>query len=77
MRQRIVSILSGKTNEKLVPVQETEITIHGFISLNLLKNRGEQFFFVNDRFIKAVIHAIMAAYDGLYETAHNLVIFYT
>jgi DNA mismatch repair protein MutL len=33
MRQRIVSIFSGKTNEKLVPVQEeTEIvTIHGFI----------------------------------------------
>jgi hypothetical protein len=25
MRQRIVSIFSGKTNEKLVPVQETEI----------------------------------------------------
>jgi DNA mismatch repair protein MutL len=51
-------IFSGKTNEKLVPVQEeTEIvTIHGFIvSLNLLKKTREQFFFVNDRFIKAVI----------------------
>jgi DNA mismatch repair protein MutL len=33
MRQRIVTIFSGKTNEKLVLVQEeTEIvTIHGFI----------------------------------------------
>jgi DNA mismatch repair protein MutL len=51
--------LSGKTNEKLVPVQEeTEIvTIHGFIGKPEFakKNRGEQFFFVNDRFIKAVI----------------------
>jgi DNA mismatch repair ATPase MutL len=41
------------------------------------KNRGEQFFFVNDRFIKSgyLHHAIMAAYDGLYEMEHNLVIF--
>jgi DNA mismatch repair protein MutL len=71
MRQRIVSIFSGKTNEKLVPVQEeTEIvTIHGFIGKPEFakKNRGEQFFFVNDRFIKSgyLHHAIMAAYDGL------------
>jgi DNA mismatch repair protein MutL len=31
------------------------------------KNRGEQFFFVNDRFIKSgyLHHAVMAAYEGL------------
>ena len=71
MRQRIVNVFSGKTNEKLVPVQEeTEIvTIQGFVSKPEFakKNRGEQFFFVNDRFIKSgyLHHAIMAAYDGL------------
>ena len=70
-RQRIVNIFSGKTNEKLVPVQEeTEIVdIQGFVSKPEFakKNRGEQFFFVNDRFIKSgyLHHAVMAAYDGI------------
>jgi DNA mismatch repair protein MutL len=70
-RQRIVNIFSGKTNEKLVPVQEeTEIvSIQGFVSKPEFakKNRSEQFFFVNDRFIKSgyLHHAVMAAYEGL------------
>ena len=70
-RQRIVNIFSGKTNEKLVPIQEeTEIvSIQGFVGKPEFakKNRGEQFFFVNDRFIKSgyLHHAVMAAYDGL------------
>ena len=70
-RQRIVNIFSGKTNEKLVPVkEETEIvSIQGFVSKPEFakKNRGEQFFFVNDRFIKSgyLHHAVMAAYEGL------------
>ncbi|MFV5699450.1 DNA mismatch repair endonuclease MutL [Flavobacterium sp. ZT3R17] len=71
LRQRIVNIFSGKTNEKLVPVQEeTEIVaVQGFVSKPEFakKNRGEQFFFVNDRFIKSgyLHHAVMAAYDGI------------
>ena len=71
LRQRIVAIFSGKTNEKLVPVnEETEIlTIHGFVGKPEFakKNRGEQFFFVNDRFIKSgyLHHAVMSAYDGI------------
>ncbi len=70
-RQRIVNIFSGKTNEKLVPVQETTeiVNIQGFVSKPEFakKNRGEQFFFVNNRFIKSgyLHHAVMAAYDGL------------
>jgi len=70
-RQRIVGIMSGKTNEKLVPVnEETEIiNIQGFVCKPEFakKNRGEQFFFVNDRFIKSgyLHHAVMSAYDGL------------
>ena len=71
LRQRIVNMFSGKTNEKLVPVKEsTEIvTIEGFVSKPEFakKSRNEQFFFVNDRFIKSgyLHHAIMAAYDGI------------
>ncbi len=71
LRQRIVNIFAGKTNEKLVPVsEETEIvTLQGFIGKPEFakKNRGEQFFFVNDRFIKSgyLHHAVMAAYEGL------------
>ena len=70
-RQRIVSVFGGKTNEKLVPVtEETEIvTISGFVGKPeyAKKSRGEQFFFVNDRFIKSgyLHHAIMNAYEGL------------
>jgi DNA mismatch repair protein MutL len=71
LRQRIVTIFSGKTNEKLVPInEETEIvSIQGFVCKPEFakKNRGEQFFFVNDRFIKSgyLHHAVMAAYDGI------------
>ncbi|HLA54556.1 MAG TPA: DNA mismatch repair endonuclease MutL [Flavobacterium sp.] len=70
-RQRIVNIFAGKTNEKLVPIQEeTEIvTIRGFVTKPEFakKNRGEQFFFVNNRYIKSgyLHHAIMSAYEGL------------
>lgn len=71
LRQRIVNIFAGKTNEKLVPVKEdTEIVkLEGFVTKPEFakKNRGEQFFFVNDRFIKSgyLHHAVMSAYEGL------------
>ncbi|MEN9325729.1 MAG: mismatch repair protein MutL [Bacteroidota bacterium] len=70
-RQRIVNIFGGKTNEKLVPVtEETEILkITGFVGKPEFakKNRSEQFFLVNNRFIRSTFlhHAIMNAYDGL------------
>lgn len=71
LRQRIVNVFAGKTNEKLVPVQEETdiIIIQGFVGKPEFakKSRGEQFFFVNDRFIKSgyLHHAVMAAYDGV------------
>ncbi|NNC70345.1 MAG: DNA mismatch repair endonuclease MutL [Flavobacteriaceae bacterium] len=71
LRQRIVAIFGGKTNEKLVPIsEETDIVkIEGFISKPNFakKKRGEQFFFVNGRFIKHgyLHHAVMSAFDGL------------
>ena len=70
-RQRIVNIFGTKTNEKLVPVEEeTEVLkISGFVGKPEFakKTRGEQYFFVNDRFIKSAYlnHAISSAFDGL------------
>lgn len=71
LRQRIVNLLSGKTNEKLVPVQEdTEIVkLTGFVTKPEFakKQKGEQFFFVNNRYIRSgyLHHAVMSAYEGL------------
>jgi len=70
-RQRITNIFGAKTNEKLVPVNEdTEIVkISGFVGKPEFakRSRGEQFFFVNNRFIKSpyLNHAVSAAFDGL------------
>ncbi|MCH2045982.1 MAG: DNA mismatch repair endonuclease MutL [Saprospiraceae bacterium] len=71
LRQRIVGILGSKTNEKLIPIsEETDIIkITGFIGKPEFakKTRGEQFFFVNDRFIRSnyLHHAVMNAYEEL------------
>lgn len=73
LRQRIVAIFGAKMNEKLVPVSEdTEmISIEGFITKPVFskKKRGEQFFFVNDRYVKSpyLNHAVIAAFEGLLE----------
>lgn len=70
-RQRIVHIFGAKTNAKLVPVSEDTqvVKISGFINKPEFakKSRGEQFFFVNHRFIKSpyLHHAVVAAFEGL------------
>jgi len=70
-RQRVVNIFGGKTNEKLVPVEEETqvLKVSGFVGKPEFakKTRGEQFFFVNNRFIKSAYlnHAINAAFEGL------------
>ncbi len=71
IRQRIVNIFGKKSNQKLVPViEETEIVkVSGFVLKPEFarKSRGEQFFFVNDRFIKSpyLHHAVSSAFEGL------------
>jgi len=71
LKQRIVAVFGGKTNEKLVPIQENTdiITIDGFVSKPEFskKKRGEQFFFVNNRFIRNgyLHHAVANAFEGL------------
>jgi DNA mismatch repair protein MutL len=73
LRQRIVAVFGNKMNEKLVPINEqTDIlNIQGFVAKPEFakRKRGEQFFFVNDRFIKSsyLNHAVISAFDGLLE----------
>ncbi len=68
LKQRIVHLFGKNYNERLVPITEdtTIIRLRGFIGKpNYAKRtRGEQFFFVNKRFIKDsyLHHAIMNAY---------------
>lgn len=71
IRQRIVGIFGTNSNKKLVPVsEETDVLkLSGFVGKPeyAKKTRGEQYFFVNNRFIKSgyLNHAIMSAYEEL------------
>ncbi|RPE00853.1 DNA mismatch repair endonuclease MutL [Aureibaculum marinum] len=77
LRQRIVAVFGKKINEKLVPIQEhTDIvSINGFVSKPEFakKKRGEQFFFVNNRFIKNgyLHHAVLNAFNQLIPSGHH------
>ena len=77
LRKRVVAIFGAKMNEKLVPINEATdlITITGFVSKPEFskKKRGEQFFFVNDRFIKSsyLNHAVTSAFEGLLEHGYH------
>ncbi|MBZ0205965.1 MAG: DNA mismatch repair endonuclease MutL [Flavobacteriales bacterium] len=70
-RQRIVHIFGRKHDERLVPVEEaTEfLRVEGFITKPEFakRSRGEQYFFVNRRFIRSpyLEHAVRRAYDEL------------
>jgi DNA mismatch repair protein MutL len=76
-KKRIINLFGTKTQEKLVPVsEETEILkINGFIFKPeyAKKTRGEQYFFVNNRYIKSpyLNHAINSAFEGLIDLKHN------
>ncbi|MEE2699743.1 MAG: DNA mismatch repair endonuclease MutL [Bacteroidota bacterium] len=70
-RQRIVNVSGAKSNQKLVPVEEetTLIKLSGFVGKPEFckRTRGEQYFFVNNRFIKSpyLHHAIKKAFEDL------------
>ncbi|MFA7467568.1 MAG: DNA mismatch repair endonuclease MutL, partial [Desulfotomaculaceae bacterium] len=69
LKQRVVHIFGNNYNERLVPIEEDTsiIRIKGFIGKPKYakKGRGEQFFFVNKRFVKDAYlnHAILKAYE--------------
>ena len=71
LRKRITSIFGNKIDEKLVPVKEktSVVEIHGFILKPDFskKTKGNQFFYVNNRYIKSSFlhHSILTSYEGL------------
>ena len=71
LQKRIINIFSNKIQEKLIPVEEkTSVAeISGFVIKPDFskKSRGQQFFFVNNRFIKSPFlnHSIVSAFEGL------------
>ncbi|MBK8143488.1 MAG: DNA mismatch repair endonuclease MutL [Bacteroidetes bacterium] len=71
LKQRIVGLLGNPYISKLVPVQEPTdvVSISGFIASPDMatKTRGNQYFFVNNRFIKSAYlnHAVSQAYKDL------------
>ena len=71
LRKRITDVFGIKSNEKLVPIEEKTdiVTIHGFVGKpeSAKKSRGEQYFFVNQRFFKHSYfhHAVSKAFEQL------------
>ena len=70
-RKRIIDVIGSKKNELLVPINESTslVSISGFIGKPeaAKRTRGEQYFFVNGRFIKNnyLNHAIQKGYSDL------------
>lgn len=71
LKQRIIQLLGNNYNTRLVSVKEDTdyMNIHGFVGKpdTAKKTRGDQYFFVNNRFIKSpyLNHAVMNAYQEM------------
>ena len=71
LKQRIVQILGSPYSSKLVSVQENTdyLNIYGFVGKpeTAKKTRGDQYLFVNSRFIRSAYlnHAVMSAYNEM------------
>ena len=71
LKQRVVQVLGNNYNAKLVPIQEESdyMHIYGFVGKpeTAKKTRGDQYFFVNNRFIKSAYlnHAVMNAFSEM------------
>ncbi|MCB2408456.1 DNA mismatch repair endonuclease MutL [Hymenobacter lucidus] len=71
LSQRIVALLGNGYKEQLAACEEVTpfISVKGYIGKpeSAKKSRGDQFFFVNNRFIRSAYlnHAVLAAYEGL------------
>lgn len=71
LRQRLIALFGSAYNKRLVPVsEETDaLKLYGFVGKPEFakKTRGEQFFFVNQRFIKSgyLNHAVVSAFEDL------------
>ena len=71
LKQRITQLLGSSYQSKLVTVKEETdyMNIQGFVGKpeTAKKTRGEQYFFINNRFIKSAYlnHAVMSAYQDM------------
>jgi DNA mismatch repair protein MutL len=71
LKQRILQLLGNNYNAKVVSVKEETdyMNIYGFVGKpeTAKKTRGDQYFFVNNRFIKSpyLNHAVMNAYQEM------------
>ncbi|MBN7810226.1 DNA mismatch repair endonuclease MutL [Algoriphagus sp. H41] len=71
LSQRIVGLFGKSYQGQLVPCEEVtpHVNVKGYIGKpeNAKKTRGEQYFFVNNRFIKSsyLHHAVNSAFEGL------------
>ena len=71
LKQRLLHLLGGTYNAKLVAVKEETdyMNIYGFVGKpeTAKKTRGDQYFFVNNRFIRSAYlnHAVMTAYQEM------------
>lgn len=82
-RQRVVGVFGAKYDERLVPIEESTdvVAVEGFVGKPEFarRTRGEQFLFVNNRFIKhgALHRAIVDAFEGLLSpSAHPLYVLF-
>lgn len=77
LKQRLVHIFGKKFDQRLVPVSEKTdvVQMEGFVGKPEFakKTRGEQFFFVNNRFIKSsyLNHAVSAAFEELIDSRQH------
>ena len=77
LRKRLVAIFGNKLDSLLVPIEETTslARLNGFVMKpsHAKKTRGQQFFFVNNRFIRSPFlnHAVSAAFEGLLRPGFN------
>ncbi len=71
LKQRILQVLGSNNQAKLVSVRENTdyLNIFGFVGKpeTAKRTRGDQYFFVNNRFIKSpyLNHAVMSAYQEM------------
>jgi len=71
LKQRIIQLMGNQYESKLVPIKENThyLNIQGFTGKpeTAKKTRGDQYFFVNNRFIKSAYlnHAVQSAYSQL------------
>lgn len=71
LSHRIVGLFGKNYREQLIPCNEStaDVALQGYIGKAdfVKKSRGEQYFFVNNRYIKSnyLNHAVTSAYEGL------------